>query len=216
MNAQGTAYRRPVQSILERKPAGMLRSCVRSAIKDVGRRAYRTHRLRSPAVAFADGWIDSQPVSTSSGSAAYTYIFHHVLASCHERRDIKLATYMPALLLFLVVVLDSCGLLLLYLRRTGEFKPSRGNEEKYSALSVRELQLLLDTAGIDYRDCFDKQDLVDRLKDNAGTSQFYAQVCSEAVIIVKRWIVSIIRRLVCISVGFYCSNRTWSCVVEWI
>eukprot|EP00884_Botryococcus_braunii_P007574 jgi/Botrbrau1/16818/Bobra.150_2s0045.1 len=50
-----------------------------------------------------------------------------------------------------------------------------GNSEDYSSFSVRELQLLLDTAGIDYRDCFDKQDLVDRLKHNAGISKPYAQ-----------------------------------------
>lgn len=61
---------------------------------------------------------------------------------------------------------------------TGELTTPAGSGD-YSSLSVRQLQLLLDTAGIDYRDCFDKQDLVDRLKDNAGNSKPYSQVMTK-------------------------------------
>lgn len=76
MNAQGLTSRQSLQSLLERKPAGMLRSCVQFAARDLGRRAYRTHGLRSPAVAFADGWVESQLISNGSGSVAARFRFH--------------------------------------------------------------------------------------------------------------------------------------------
>jgi hypothetical protein len=63
---------------------------------------------------------------------------------------------------------DVAGSLLRRVGSEGAVPSEKGGTGEYGALSVSELKRLLDDRGVDYRDCLEKRDLVERLINTRG------------------------------------------------